>query len=188
MNNIFTTDKVPYFLTLLFAILALQFNYTLDSMSKIPVLEYDFQEGEKIIEDTLMQKLLIIKNISNDKTIENLHLQLKYKNNTKSIIAWPDIDAIPPASVIQKDPEYTQNKLVYFPIKIIQPGLSYRLKYFTNDELLPIVHFQCDKPIKFLEKSFYTFLLRNQFTLNFISMLFFLIISILYIIKISKNK
>ncbi|WP_289665636.1 hypothetical protein [Flavobacterium panacagri] len=186
--NILITDKVPYFLTLLLAILALQFNYTLDSMSKIPVLEYNFQDAKSKAGDTLYHKYLIIKNLSNDKMIENFHLQLKFKNKSRSIILCPDIDAISPAAIIQEDPKFTKDKLAYFKIKLIQPGLSYRIKYYTNEkEINPVMHFECLKPLKIINKSFYTFLLRNQFEINFLSMCLFLILSILYIIKISRN-
>ena len=189
MLRILKLDKFPYFLSALFGIVVLQFNYTLDSIFKIPILEYKFENGEKTLEDTLTQKILVIKNISNDKIVKEFHIQLKFNNFSSSVITCPDIDAIPPATIIQGDPRYTQNKLVYYHIPIIQPGLSYRLKYFTNeDKIHPILKFECNDPIKIIEKSFYSFFLRNQFKINIYLMFFFILLSIIYILQIKNDE
>jgi|GEM_PF-3796460 len=189
MQSIFKTDKIPYFLTLLFAIIAIQYNYLFDSISKIPTLEYEFTTASDFYKkDTFYRKILTITNISRDKSIMDFHLQLNYVFKSRSKIIYPDIDAVPPAAIIKEDPKYSDDKLVYYPIKLIQPNCSYNLIYLTNTpETIPIISFACDQPINLTKKSTMTFFLKNQILVNFSIMLFFILLSIIYVIKLNKQ-
>lgn len=184
--KIFSFEKIPYFLGLLFAVIALQFNYTISNILKIPILCYDFETISNS-GDTCYFKKLVLKNLSLEKAITDFHIQLAYKKHSKSTITEPQIDAIPPATIIQNDPKYIDDKFVYYPIKVIQPKMSYELKYRTNEKRLePIFSFECAQPIKMQRKSLLTFLIDNQILINFLLMLIFIILSILYTFKIKK--
>lgn len=188
MLKILKAEKFPYFLTVLFTIIVIQFNYTIDSIFKTPIIEYSYIKTNIKNEEGLFQKILLIKNISTDKSIESFHLQLRYRSRSKIILKYPDIDPIPPATIIQKDPQYTQDKLLYYPIQIIQPEMSYELKFYTDEiNENPFLFFNCSQPIRLKEKSLYTWFLRNHILLNLVFMLLFFIISIIYLLKLSKS-
>ena len=188
MFNILNIEKLPYFLTVLLAIIALQFNYTVDSIFKIPILEYNFQSTDIKNKEGLSQKILTVKNISSDKAIENFHLQLRYKSTSSVVLKYPEIDPVPPATIIQKDPQYTQDKLLYYPIQIIQPDMSYELRYFTDDNHShPYLFFECNQPIKLKEKSFFTWFLKNHILINICFMFLFITLSIFYLLKLPKS-
>lgn len=185
MIEIFKSEKIPYFLIALFTIISLQFNYLVDSVLKIPVIEYKFETKKFTKNDTLVQKSLVIRNISPDKLIQNLHIQLRFESHSKSRLLNPEIDPIPPASIIQKDPKYVEDKLLYYPIQVIQPGLAYELTYYTDEKFNnPIILFECEQPIRLSNQSMFTFIIKNHIKMNALLMILFIFFSIIYIIKL----
>jgi len=185
LSDSLKVEKFPYFLTSIFIIISIQFNYIVGKVFDVPILQYQFTTGASAKYGEFYQMYFVVKNLSSDKLINNLNIQLNYIGNSKSLIRSPDIDAIPPASIILNDPTYTRDKLAYYKIQVIQPGLSYRLIYYTNTpESFPIISFECNQPVEFAERSIYTLILDHHILLNFLLMIFLLFMSIVYVLKL----
>jgi hypothetical protein len=137
--------------------------------------------------DTLFVRKMTLTNLSLDKSINDFHIQLIFKKDSKSTIFGPEINPIPPATILQKDPEFIRNKFIYFPIKIIQPQMAYELQFKSNRETEhPIFFFTCNEPIKMQEKSVLTFLVHHQVELNFSIMVLFVALAVLYSLNLKK--
>jgi hypothetical protein len=178
------SDKAPYLLTILFSIIAIQFNYTVNSILKVPIIEYSFQTETSL--DSIFSRKMTLKNISTDKVIKDFHIQLVFGSRSNSVITEPKIDPVPPATIVETDPKSTDNKLAYYPIAIIQPQMSYELKFKSNNTADPKFFFATDEPIRMKASSASTFVIRNHIEINVFLMLLFMVLAIFYVLKTKR--
>ena len=190
MNKIFTFENFPYLFTLVIAILGFQFNYLVDNSFEVPILEYEFIQinADTLIDgDYYAEKNLILRNISSNKSIDDLNLQLKYPNEQGWKLDFPELDPISPSGRITKDPGYRHNMLNYS-IKLIQPGLAYKLTFFTTSkDVNPLIFYETKSPTKIERRSIYTSILRNHLTINILVMIGFIAIGFFYVLMLYRN-
>lgn len=188
MKNVLEAEKVPYFFGLLLVIIGVQFNYIINGVFEVPVIEYSYNVTNE--KDTLgfCKGNLIVNNISNGKLIEDFQLKLIHSSHSDSRLIEPNIDAIPPSSMALIDPTFNEDKVLYYPIAKLQPGSRYSLTFKTNDVVNePKLFFEAKAPVRMMRESWKSYLLKNHIQVNGAIMIALVIVSVLYLIKILKN-
>jgi hypothetical protein len=192
MNRLLITDKYPYVFTLIVAAVAFQFNYMVESAFEIPIIEYAFNTDQRdslIGNKPYFHRSLIVSNISSNKMIGNLTIQLKYNNADGIDLDFPNMDPVPPARrMAGNDPMYRHN-LLHYPIGSLQPGTSYKLQFFTSaKDQIPNIYYHNDSAALLKQRSFYTMLLRNHIAINFVIMLALVSTLAYYLVKLRTKK
>jgi hypothetical protein len=189
IKGFLSKEQMPYLLTAILGIIVIQFNYLVKTMLEVPILEYKFQTSEKKEADGYYLQNIVVTNLSTDKLIKDLQIRLSAKLDDSLKIKNPDTDPILPATIIKEDPQQIrEEKFLYYPIYVIQPGLSYKLKYYSNiAERQPSMTFECAEPLKIRKASFLTFIITHQIEINVVIMIIFITIAIVYIQKIVKS-
>lgn len=188
--NLIKLEKAPFLLSIIFAIIAIQFNYIIDNIFETPIIEYEFVESNEVNESGLIRKSLRIKNISTNHQIQNLNLELRAIKNSKQILSEPSISPIPPAFHEYSDnyPTSIKNRILTYFISGIQPGHSYELIFFTDVTNDPIIHIENSQALTIYESSLYTFILRNKIGINLVLLVTFLSLSIVYLLKLNRSE
>ncbi|MFT3702130.1 MAG: hypothetical protein QM802_07160 [Agriterribacter sp.] len=183
-------EKVPYLLIVLLGIIGFQFNYIANSINKIPFIEYRFREFSSDSNNNI-NKRLVLTNITTDKVIKNLRINLAYDTKTYKVFtdAEPEIEPITSAAIITTkfNPSYIDSTMLYFPLPYIQPGAAYEISFQTNSKENPMLLYESTELLQIKERSIFTFTVKYQFEINLILLFLFMILFTLYIIKLSSK-
>lgn len=190
-------EKLPYFLTLLIALLLYQLNTLLDNYTKVPLLTYHFETKGDIQElagDVQKETLWChLYNHSYHKTIDQLTLRLKFKSNGKDTekVYQPGIIAVAPSalspnSAYSTDSEGTMNS---YTIATIQPRLKYILKATTEKHQSikshPSIYIESEQPIRLAHAySWEGLILYYQIKLQFLLIALVIGTIVIYLYKI----
>jgi hypothetical protein len=185
LSTILRSEKIPYLLTILFALLSWSLTHIVSRTIEAPTMEYTIKEklSEKGIEVTYT-----VSNISRNKLFENINFHLILKSG--SILNSPIISMQKPMDVKDVDKPTSGNNYINWTIPELHPGWEFKIWMRISKDGDHALHFNTDsnKPIRLIESSFETFLLRNEFRIIKYMILSWLILIVIYISINTKLK
>jgi hypothetical protein len=195
MYRLLTLRNFPYLLTIIIAIIGFQINYLIKITVETPVVEYELEKiSEKTMKGQTIRKLECkLTNITNNSSFKNIVLNFLFPEGIEAEILNPDFKVIPPSALHNVDgPESLNNLIVQYKIDHLQPGFKYIFTFTTKmkegESYSPDIYLQSDDTIAIKKKSFSTWLVEKQSLVNLIILATLLILLIVYMVTISKNK
>ncbi len=193
MKNIFQAQQVPYFLTLLIAIIGFQVNYLIDSIVNIPAVEYYFEKNVIKSDDGTEYYNLncMVTNLSRKTAFDSLSISLRYKNDYE--FTHVELIPVPPASRSGLKESLIDKKYAKYTIVKLQPGSVYELNATVKARkegsfIFPLLYLATEDTLKMKKRSFSTWISKNQLFINFIIILFWIVIVVIYFKILNKTK
>ena len=195
-NNILTLEKIPYLLTMLFALIGWTLTHIADRLLQSPIIEYRVEEQQDNNDRTVS---LTLTNISKDKLFKDVQFDwlIQDINKGKFIRDSSYLTEFPPMTL--QTTEETEEDHVRFTIKEFHPSWKLQLTSKVLGSALPTLHFSTMsniqeknptvEPIFLIDASFETFLVKNELEILFyLLLLWFLLIMAYIILFFSKAK
>lgn len=188
--NILKTEKFPYLLTILFALIGWSLTHSVDRLINSPIIEYKLKKecsgnGRKLVSYE-------ITNISRDRLFENIEFKLLCKRGCKGKFLQAKLKLPPPMDIseeVEMDDDY-----VKFSIPELHPDWKLLLTVEMSEDFNPTLHFSSkksandNKPIRLLRSSFETYLIKHELKIIIGLIVFWSLLIILYLVLIGgKN-
>jgi len=172
MKEFFRLEKIPYYLTLLFTIIGLQFNYIVHTLITTPTIEFHYTiiKTQNIKDYFYRQVCCEVTNITNDKSFKNLEFTIAFPSIVKNDSVYnPQITTFSPSSLLGIAQISNQGSVI-FKIGHLQPGMKYQLgfeiKSKTNE--LPKLYIESTETVRVVKKSASTFIVKHNLGSNYI--------------------
>jgi hypothetical protein len=157
------TDKAPYAVTLLIAVIAWAFTHAVDRLQAIPFLLYDFNVLES--SNNEFSTYLTLKNISRNRVFRQIEILITASSNDTFV----DAAVIPYQPASEGDQPWTVSGRTFnFRFPEIQPGGTFGISLVHLSPTPPAIRLSSDS------ESFYavrpnieTFLIQNEFNILF---------------------
>lgn len=187
MKQFFIAKEVPYFATILFALLSYQLNNIVIRITESPTIEYKFEiENQQCKNDSVKREIkCIFNNVSKDNSFRNLTFIFLYDLHVTTEIFNPKTIVISPSSMDGVKVDCAQNRVASLTIKHIQPGQQYEFLFTTIGKKgatkFPKIFLDTDNTIRLLEHSLNTIIAKNYLGFNIaLSLLWLILISIYF--------
>ncbi len=197
MKQLLIGDKIPYFLSVLMALMAFQINNIIKIQLDAPTISYRYKviNHQQIAKDVIKQDLECeLENIGNTKAFRDIVLEITFssKLDTPKYILKPKIVAVAPSTIVLDTLwDNIEEKLNVYNIPVIQPNAKYILKLSTlqniNIDEYPKLYFTSKDDVRLKEYGFEIFLAKNQILINWILLFTWIICIITYLYFLQKT-
>lgn len=180
MNNLLKQEKVPYFLAILFAIVAYTLTHIVDRLSLQPIVRYSVDRDFSKKECRLTYH---VKNITTDKTFDSVDF-LIIPTNDDSINAG-DVNVFPPMK-LNSTADFTgiKSNVFAFHLGNFQPNSKFDIYLEKKKGSEPDIRIFSKSTVVLQKASFETFLIENEILILISVMVVCISIIIWYIFKL----
>lgn len=196
--KILLIDKVPYFLTFLFAIVTFQLNQIVSYVINTPVITYQYKilsnrdSANVRIEDLELH----LENLNRKTIFKNLVFDLKYNTIFKDEaqkIYNPELIPVAPAALLPDSLVKTwQMKINRYRIPVLNPGGEYYLRLSVEHDNkidhFPNVYLSTSDAIWLTESNLETYIVKYQLQINLILLGILFAVTSIYILYIAKSQ
>jgi hypothetical protein len=197
MNKFFTDDKAPFLFTLLIGLATFQLNNMVSYVADTPMVAYRFKSTSKADtgDVTTEQLEMRIENINRKISFNNLIFDLKYRaaiQDTPAQVYDPELIAVAPSKILPDTVVDSRHQLINrYQIANLQPGALYlaklKVRHNKNINELPKVYLNCSNTVFLTKDNLETWVVRNQFFINFIFLCLWIVLIGIYTIKMLLN-
>ena len=187
--DILRTEKFPYLLTILFALIGWGLTHSVDRLINSPIIEYKLTK-----EFTENRKQLVsyeITNISRDRLFQNIEFKLLHKRGSKGKLSQANSKTFPPMDL----PEQVQFGAEYATITIpeFHPDWKFVLTVEMSEDFYPTLHFSSknpaagNRPIRLLRSGFETYIIKHELQIIVGLIALWLLTIVIYLAFIAKH-
>ncbi len=194
--SIWHTKDFPYVFTVLLAALSFQLNYIIKDLTEAPVLEYTQHNSliRKIPGGNLYELEYELTNISKGTRFDSLIFSFSYSAGiNRNIRIWPVATVVQRSdgSTYDGNSPKTSRYGADFLFKNFQPDFGYRcltrIEMDSGEFVYPAVYIYSNNQLNLQKTGFKSFLIKNQFVINCLITLLFLVMTIVYFAKFKKT-
>lgn len=195
--NIFFKKDFPFFFTLVMGFVFYHINSIISNHTDTPLLAYKFREvSEKNVKGNIQRKLECeLINYSRKNALKDIKIHIAYRTDLPKPrkVFEANIVAVAPSAILADSmTQEARGNLNEYKIPMIHPRAKYILKLtaLTNPKIHenPNLYLYSDESIRLTSHNFETFLIRNQDTVNFILLIIWIAVAILYLYIIQKRQ
>ena len=188
LENIISSDKFPYLLTLLFAGLSFVLSHLISEIEKWHLVEYQMvYKGPLNFEGRrAFMHSVIVKNVTNSYLFDDLKLIVDYQNDSGDSILDKSMAYIPPAHFEEATEVLISNLLYQVELKNFQPGWEVELSVLTTGEQPPVVRSFSEKPMYLRELSIITWAMRNKIPLLLTILICWIMSIVVYLFLLAR--
>jgi hypothetical protein len=160
MINPFKTDKFPYIVGILFAIIGWGIVHITDRLTKAPLVEYNIDK--LVIQDTTWLTYHI-RNLTNDKSFTDNNFLIGTDGTLNKIVGDSVLVDAPIQIDRKKDSAHKENQSFQYHLSVFQPGTILHIKIAKLGKTIPKLRYSSLTTVWLLETTSYTRLVRNEF-------------------------
>lgn len=187
--NILKTEKFPYLLTILFALIGWGLTHSVDRLINSPIIEYKLKK--EFSENGGKTVSYEITNISRDRLFENLEFKLLCKRGYKGKFLKAKSKPFPPMDL----PEEVEfgDEYVKITIPEFHPDWKFILTVKMSEDFYPTLHFSSknsatgNKPIRLLQSGFETCIIKHELQIIVGLIALWLLTIVIYLALIGKK-
>ena len=177
----FASDKFPYLLSILFALLGWSCLHVTDRMLSKPILEYSVDSARN---GNSSQYEYLFENLSPDKIYDSVRLSFILSNPSRGdFITFFEIYSVTgyifsPNRKIQFR-ENAECVLIKY-----QPGFKVKVVCKVEGNTFPIIRYYASTPLFIIKKGFETFIVKNETTIFFTLITIWVILITIYLFTV----
>ena len=178
MRNILKTEKFPYLLVMLFAVLAYGLTHITDRLTSLPLIKYDInrstEKGIYVLE-------YVVTNITKDKEYEELDFLIAPEEESDTI-SMGICRILPPIKINStKDIFNWDKRTVSFHLEKFQPNCTFLIKIKKHHSVEPPLRITSKSTIYLSKSSYQTYVLEHEIPILIVLILCCIGLIILYL-------
>jgi len=181
----FTSEKLPYLLTILFSFVGWGTTHVVDRMTNTPLLEYSVTKENN---NTTTKLTYCIKNIVLDKKFDDLNILFQTSDSANNGILKGTFFIPAPMKMDNENDEVTENYPHEYSLKLktLQPHTELKIEIIKKGESVIPLRLESKSIVRVTGPTFQTFIINNEFSIILVLIVLWVaaIFSYMYFIKI----